>query len=149
MRLTRKPIAVAAAGILSLTGATAAWAVWSSSGDGNATAKVSSAKAVTVVAATPASGDLYPGGPAGSITFTLSNPNPYPVTLTGVSYGATSDSKISVSGSAPHNVSFVLPAHASNVNEVIDGVLLLDHSADDSYQGKSFDVAISLTGSQD
>jgi hypothetical protein len=149
MRFVRKPVAIVAAGLFVFAGAGAAYAAWSSSGSGSGGAKAISAQSITVTAATPSTGDMYPGGPAGTIDFTLSNPNPYPVILNSVSYGSTGDSKISVAWNAPKFVSFQLPAHASNVAEHINGVLEMSSSANDSYQGKSFNVAITLSGSQD
>ena len=61
-------------------GAGAAAALWSASGSGSGTARSVTAQVVTVTAATGAA-DLYPGFTGGDVHFTLSNPNPYPVTF--------------------------------------------------------------------
>jgi hypothetical protein len=133
-----------------------ALAAWSGSGAGSGTASARTAQAITVTAGGTVSADLYPGGPAGTIAFTLSNPNPYAVTMTGVSYGTPTSnntatcpsSDLSVSGTAPTSVSFALTPGASAVAKTITGVLVLALAAPDGCQGVSFTVPITLTGTQ-
>jgi hypothetical protein len=158
MRLSRKKlVAIGATLVVAGAGAVVAYAAWSAHGSGNGTASARSAQAVTVTAAANGSADMYPGGPAGTISFTLSNPNPYALTLTAVSYGTPvsaadlsgcPSTNLTVNGSAPATVSYNLPAGASNVAESIAGVLDLSHSAPDGCQGVSFSVPITLTGTQ-
>jgi hypothetical protein len=153
MRFSRKPVAVVAAAILTVGAAGAAWAAWSAGGSGSGTAKSISAQSIVVSAVTPAA-DLYPGGPAGKISFKLSNPNPYAVTLTSVAYGAVTsdtlgcDSSLATTLTAPTSISILVPANSTNVAASIDSVVKLDHSAPDACQGAAFDVAISLSGAQ-
>src|SRR5918996_4584183 len=57
-----------------------AFALWSSNGAGSGSAKALTAQTVVVNAVTGAA-DLYPGGPAGAVSFTLTNNNPYAITF--------------------------------------------------------------------
>jgi hypothetical protein len=154
--ITRRKIA-AAAGIGTIGAAgIVAYAAWSAAGTGSGSAKALTAQTITATAAS-GTADLYPGGPAGTVYFTLSNPNPYAVTMTGVSYGTITSSdpincsatNASIDAGAPSTVSFPLSAHASGVSDSIPGVLALAHAAPDGCQGVSFTVALTLSGAQD
>ncbi len=69
----------------------AAAALWSANGSGSGTARSVTAQPITVNAATGAA-DLYPGFNGGDVHFTLSNPNPYPVTFDAMTPGAITSS---------------------------------------------------------
>src|SRR5688572_13700370 len=69
-------VVAAIAGVGLLTGI--AFALWSADGSGGGKATALTALTVSVNAGTGAP-DLYPGGPAGAVYFTLSNSNPYAV----------------------------------------------------------------------
>ena len=62
---------------------TVALASWLATGTGNGYAKAGTAQPLTTNVATVTSGSLYPGG-NGDVYITVNNPNPYPVTVTGV-----------------------------------------------------------------
>ena len=70
-----------------LAGAGAAYAVWSSTGAGTATAQATTS-ASSVIASGTSAADLYPGA-VKSITVTISNPNPYPVLVNSISAGSS------------------------------------------------------------
>lgn len=134
-----------------------AYAAWSAFGSGSGGAAATVAQGLTVTAITPtgAAASLYPGGPAGSVYFQVSNPNPYAVTITSITWGtpvsnnttACPNSNISVSGSAPTTgLSISIPANSSSAAVSVPGVLLLSHSAPDGCQGVSFDVSMTVTG---
>ena len=70
-----------------LAGAGIAYAVWSSTGSGSATAQATSS-VNSVIASGTSAADLYPGA-VQSITVTISNPNPYPVLVNSISAGSS------------------------------------------------------------
>lgn len=139
-----------------MTIGTIAYAAWSANTSGNGEAVATVAQAITISPNSTGAATLYPGGPAATIFFTASNPNPYAVNFTAVSYGTPfstsptqcASSNISLSPTAPSTVSVSLPAGASNVALSIPGVLVLAHSAPDGCQGVGFQVSVQLTGSE-
>ena len=90
MRVLRKKRmrVVLAAGTLAVAGSVGfTWAAWTSSATGSGRAR-SSQMTFSVAASTPASGagTLYPSASAtGSITFSITNPNPYAIHIGAVS----------------------------------------------------------------
>jgi hypothetical protein len=70
-----------------VAGAGVAYAVWSSTGSGTATAQATTS-VDSVIAAGTSAPDLYPGA-VKSITVTISNPNPYPVLVNSISAGSS------------------------------------------------------------
>lgn len=135
-----------------------AFAVWSASGAGNGGAAAAVAQGLTVTAVTPsgAAANLYPGGPAGTVYFTVANPNPYAVTITSITWGtptsgnptACANVNISLAPSAPTSVSISIPANGTSATVAVPGVLDLLHSAPDGCQGQSFNVQMTITGTQ-
>src|SRR5215211_5578487 len=82
MRIVLVAGTLAAAGSVGFT-----WAAWTSSANGSGRTR-SSQMTFSVAASTPASGagTLYPSASAtGSITFSITNPNPYAIHIGGVS----------------------------------------------------------------
>lgn len=138
------------------TGAMIARAAWSANTSGNGEAVALTAQAITLSPNATGAPSLYPGGPAATIFFTASNPNPYAVNFTAASYGtpfstnsvACASANVSVATTAPATVSVSLPAGASNVSLSIPGVLQLAHSAPDGCQAVGFLVSVQLTGSE-
>jgi hypothetical protein len=99
---------------------------------------------------------LYPGGPAGWVYFTIQNPNPFPVTVTGLSWGtpvslnttACPSANVTLDASAPTTVNIPVSANTtSGVNQVFN-VLDMAHSAPNGCQGVDFSVPLSVTGTQ-
>jgi hypothetical protein len=86
MSLKKKLLAVPAIGT-ALVAAGVAYAAWTSTGTGSATAKATTA-ADSVIAAATSAADLFPGA-VGSVTVTISNPNPYPVVVNSISAGSS------------------------------------------------------------
>jgi len=135
--------------------AIAAWTA-SGSGSGAGAATVAASLTVTPVTPTGAGASLYPGGPAGPVYFNIVNPNPYAVTITGVSWGTPTStntttcasSNISLDSGAPSTVSISVPAASTASDVPINGVLDLSHSAGNGCQGVAFDIAMTVTGAQ-
>ena len=149
-------VVVAAVGILAAT----ALAVWSSNASGSGNTKAVTAETVTVNAIT-GTADLYPGGPAGKVYFTLTNTNPYSITfdsltgalVTDVSGGsggtpscATTD--VTVSTLPASGLALTVGANTTSATRSISGVVSMVGAAPDACQGAVFTVSLTLTGSQ-
>ncbi|MEV7028537.1 hypothetical protein [Kitasatospora sp. NPDC093558] len=141
------------------TGSGVAYAVWSASGSGTGGAAAAVAQGLTVTAVTPsgAAANLYPGGPAGTVYFKIANPNPYAVTITGLSWGtpvslnttACPSADVAIDASAPVTESISVPANTSGSTVfAIPGVLDMVHSAPDGCQGVAVSVPVTVTGTQ-
>jgi hypothetical protein len=99
--------------------------------------------------------DLYPGFTGGAAYFTIQNPNPYSITFTSMTPGtATVDA-----GHASCPASSITVAPATGLNLVaaantttgtlsISNVVSMATSAPDACQGASFDIQLTLNGTQ-
>jgi hypothetical protein len=152
MRLNKKLFAgglvagsVAVAGLAS--------ALWSSSGTGPSQARALSAATLTVNSAT-ATADLYPGYTQGDLFFTVTNTNPYPVTITSMTAGAVTSSdtaacaNTNVTVANASSLSLSVPAGGTSGTLTIPNVVTMITGAPDGCQGRTFSVALTLTGSQ-
>jgi len=109
----RAAVTVAITGAATLT-AGAAYAYWTSQASGEGVAAAGSAANVTLTAGT-ASASLFPGGSA-PVTFTVSNPNSYAVSLTAVALkSGTSPLSGDSACDAGSPVSFLAPTSAIRV----------------------------------
>ena len=87
--MSRKKIAAVVAGVaLFATAAGVAYAAWSSSASGSATAQSKTSVNSTIAPGTFGA-DLYPGADK-TVTVTITNPNEYPVLVTSISAGSSS-----------------------------------------------------------
>jgi hypothetical protein len=146
--------ATAAVGI----GAGIAVAAWTTSGSGSGAGAATTAQSLVVTPVTPAGtgASLYPGGPAGPVFFNIQNPNPYAVTITGLSWGTPTStdtttcasSNVSIDAAAPTTVSIGIPADSTVSDQEVNGVLDLAHSAPNGCQGVAFDATVTVTGTQ-
>jgi hypothetical protein len=136
-----------------LAGAGVAYALWTAQGTGSGRAQAVTATTITVNAATGAA-DLYPGFTGGDVFFTLTNTNPYPVafttmvpgTITSSNQAACPASNLTVSSAS--GLSLAVAAGATSGTLSIANVATLTTAAPDGCQGVSFDVALTLSGSQ-
>ena len=144
--------------LASLAGGGIAYAAWSASGSGSGSGRSLTAQTLTVNAVTPgaAAAALYPGGPAGWVYFSITNPNPYSITITHLSWGTpvSSDTancpsaNISVDPSAPTSINVPVPANGTSGAFQVFNVLDLSHAAPDGCQGVVFNVPLTVTGTQ-
>ena len=156
----RKLLIGAAASVAAVgAGAGVAFGVWSATGSGNGGAAATVAQGVTLTATTPtgSAATLYPGGPASSVYFTASNPNPYSVVITNITWGspvslnttACPSANISVDTNAPKTgLSIVIPPNPQTGGFSVPGVLDLSHGAPDGCQGVGFSVGMTISGNQ-
>lgn len=146
--------AVVAAGAI----AGAVYAVWSASGSGTGAGGALVAQSLVVTAVTPSgAGDsLYPGGPAGWVYFTVKNPNPYAVNITGFSWGAPVSSdptacpstNFTLDGSAPTTTSIPVAANTTSGAFQVFNIIDLSHSAPNGCQGVGVTIPVTVTGTQ-
>jgi hypothetical protein len=163
--VSRRAAAVLGALLLLIAGTTIAYANWVVRGIGFGTAKTISAVSLTVVADTGHAPDLYPGA-SGAIWFSITNPNPYPVTLTSASVGtphnqdAASTCQASTNGTTNLTVTarsiaitITVPSKAGTgagnpaaVSASLPGAIQMTMQADPSCQSQVFLVPVTLSG---
>jgi hypothetical protein len=145
-----------------LAGATVVYAFFTATGSGSGRASTASAQSITVTPVSCSAADLYPGGPAGAICFTLTNPNPYNVSFTGITYlpnnapivsnspTTCAASNFSIATNAPTSLGTPLVVNhgATTSRQSIAGVVLLASSAPDGCQNVTADVPVALSGTQ-
>jgi hypothetical protein len=148
-----------AAGVAALgLGSGVAFAAWTASGSGSGAGAATVAQTLVVTPVTPAGANasIYPGGPAAPVLLNIQNPNPYGVTITGLSWGTPTStdtttcasSNVSLDAAAPTTVSIAVPADSTASDVQVNGLLDLAHSAPNGCQGVAFDIAVTVTGAQ-
>jgi hypothetical protein len=156
--LTRRKVIFGAVTVMVLGIVSLSYAAWTSSGGGTGFAKAATAQAlssVDVSATTTAT--LYPGA-NGDLNLKISNPNQYPISITAVSGNGTitADSSHSTCGSDSSHLTGVsytnqtglsisVPASSSQA-VTLSGSVHMSNSSDNSCQGATFTVPVSLTG---
>jgi len=136
-----------------VTGGGIAAALWSANGSGPGQAKALSAQSLTVTAATGAA-DLYPGFTGGDVFFTITNPNPYPVTFTSMTAGTVTSSNpaacpsTNVSVANASGLSLAAAASSTSGTQSIANVVTMAAGAPDGCQGATFTINLTLSGSQ-
>jgi hypothetical protein len=134
-----------------LLAAGVAFAAWTGTGSGSGTARATVAVTVTI---NPTDGtpDLYPGFTDGDVYFTLTNGNPYPITFTSMTPGAITATPAtcpssSVTVDPATGFSLLSPPGTSGQLSIAD-VVSMSLDAPDACQGASFNVVLTLTGTQ-
>ncbi|MDX6651257.1 MAG: hypothetical protein QOJ38_38 [Solirubrobacterales bacterium] len=160
---SRKHKAVAAlAAAVAVIGASLVYAAWLATGTGSGYAKAGSAQALsTVDVSASTAATLYPGG-SGDVAIKVSNPNSYPVRVTGIALNGSSSSIAADSGHAactPTGVSFSdqsglsidVPAKSGAVNgtaqTTLSGAAAMSNASVDACQGATFTIPVTLSGS--
>jgi hypothetical protein len=155
LRRRRPYVVLAVGGITLLSTAGVALGLWAASGSGSGGAGALTAQSITVNAVPSPTADLFPGS-SGALQFELSNPNPYPVNLTSVVYGAvTSSDQANCAASYLTTATdgalaslIGLTAAAIDTPASIPAAVTLAANAPDGCQGVTFTVAVTLTGAQ-
>jgi hypothetical protein len=100
MKLSKKLVALGAAGAIVVGGSIAGYAFWTTGGSGTGTAGIGTDTSNVGLVATT-TGDLIPGGASVPVSLATSNPNTYSVALTGktVSIAAVKCGGVDVSSS--------------------------------------------------
>jgi hypothetical protein len=135
------------------------YAAWTTNGSGSGYAKAGTAQALsTVDVSASTSATLYPGGPAGDVLIRISNPNTYPVTVTGVSGSGSITPDGGHSGCSPSGVSFTnqtglsisVPAKVGATNgetqTSLSGAASMSNASVDACQGAVFAIPVTISG---
>jgi hypothetical protein len=148
----RRLLVFGVAGIVLTLVVGVAYATWTSNGNGFGRTRVTQAVAATV---DPANGeaDLYPGFDEGDIAFTVTNPNPYPITFTDMTAGAVTSSDEAACPAATITVEDasdlnVLAEPGTSETLTIADVVAMDIDAVGGCQNASFDIVVTLDGFQ-
>lgn len=168
MKLRKRLGVVASASILMLGGGVA-WASWTNSGTGSATAQATSATSLVVTPGSPV-GALYPlpagttpatgygSGTVGSVSTTVANPNPFPVTITAATVGSVTTTPLTGRTCTPGSVlpttgapialgsPVTLAANSAPTPVTVPGALYMEPDAEDGCQGAAFSVPVTVTG---
>ena len=160
--MKKRTIIVGVAAFAVLATAGVAFALWSATGTGSGTASATTAVTATVnpvnCTPSPACVDLYPGYTGGDVYFTITNTNPYPITFTDMAAGdVTVDAAHAAAGCAATNItvdspvtglSLVAPANSTTSQLSIADVVTMISTAPNACQGATFDIELTLTGTQ-
>jgi len=158
--ITRKKIAAATAATALGVGGVIAYAAWTSSGSGSGTISAGNASALVVADAHSAS-TLYPNG-TGDLVVTLTNNNPYNVSVTAIAQGALSSGSAtpaaitvdnghsscnvsSVTLTAPALSGVVVGKNGGTYTLTLHNAVAMDNSAVDACQGATFTVPVVAT----
>lgn len=143
-------VALSALALFIAAGAT--FGSWSLSGTGNGYAKAVTPSNLTLNDASASTvAQLYPGG-TGDVKVSITNPNAFPVTVTGVSgngtitsdKGATCDASTGVSYTNQTGLSLSLAAGATQVF-TLTGAAAMSNSTVDACKGAIFTIPVSVT----
>jgi hypothetical protein len=137
-RYVRRGLIVFAVATAAL-GSGVAYAAWTSSGTGSATTQAGTALAPVVTGGAVTTGVLYPGT-SGNAVVTVSNPNPYPVTVTSIAPNGAGTCGVSFAERFPGTQ---LAANSAPVAITFSVSMALN--APNSCQGASIDVPVVVT----
>lgn len=144
-KIAKRSAAIAVV-VTAIAGAGVAFAAWTSNGTGTGTATAGTSTPLTITQSASATG-LFPTGSV-NVPFTISNSNPYAVTLTGATAtNVTSDiadcnAAASVTGGAL-TLTDRIPA-GGTVSKTM--VVSMSNAANDDCQGATFTFDINVSG---
>lgn len=148
----RTLIVLSAAGLITGLSAGAAYAYFTSPGNGTGSAAVGSMQTVTIAATTATPGDpLLPSG-TGDVTLEATNPNPFPVTLLSVTSSGTITADAGHPGCTTTGVTFTsqsalnktIPANSTTTID-LKGAAAMGTSSSDGCQGATFSIPVTIT----
>jgi hypothetical protein len=135
------------------------FAAWTTNGTGSGYAKAGTAQALsTVDVSASTTATLYPGGPAGDVTIRVSNPNTYPVTVTGVAAagaitpdaGHATCTTTGVTFTDQTGLTIAVPAKSGAVNgeasATLTGAANMSNASVNGCQGATFTIPVTLSG---
>lgn len=148
----RTLLVLSAAGLITGLSAGAAYAYFTTPGNGIGSAAVGSMQTVTIAATTATPGNpLLPGG-TGDVTLEATNPNAFPVTLLSVTSSGTITADASHPDCTTTGVTFTsqtalnqtIPASSTTTID-LKGAAAMDTSSSDGCQGATFSVPVTIT----
>ncbi|GAC1326846.1 MAG: hypothetical protein NVSMB13_12590 [Mycobacteriales bacterium] len=148
---TRRSAATALLLVGALSGGVAI-ASWTQNGSGSGAALAKTAVA-SVVSAGTTTADLYPGQTTGTLSMSITNPNPYPVTFTNATMGSVTVDSTHSAGCTTTGLSFSTPTvsllvPANSVGTALSApIVAMSNASSNGCQGATFTIAVTLTGS--
>lgn len=142
-------IAVIGGTAVAVATAGAAYAAWAVSGTTTVTTTSATITALTVSATLSTA--LYPGA-TGSVSLAVTNPNPFPVTLTSLVFGSVTSGNTSACASSnvtvanPSSFNLVVAAGATSPTTVLANDAAMLSSAPTGCAGVSFSVPATVSG---
>jgi len=159
MRKKRLWISAAGAAVTLAITVGVAVALWTVSGSGSGAGAATEVNGLVVTPVTPSGpgASLYPGGPAGPVFVTIQNTNPFPVKVTGLTWGtptstnasACASLNISLASGAPTTASIAISANSTSSTIEFPAVLKLAETAPSGCQAVAFDIGLTVTGTQE
>lgn len=151
-RVSRKLAVVTT--VLAVSAVGLVYAAWTTNGTGSGYAKAGTAQALsTVDVSASTSATLYPGGPAGDVKIEISNPNSYPVKVTGVSGNGTITADAGHSGCTTTGVTFtdqtglnISVAANSSATATLTGAASMSNASLNACQGATFTIPVTISG---
>ncbi len=145
-------LAVAASvAVMVVAGGLTTFGAWTVGGSGDSYAKAVTAANLTMNVVAAATGDLYPGG-TGNVRYSVTNPNPFPITITAVSGNGTVTSDNATCTTGPTGVSFT---NATGLTQVVGAGLTvvfnlstaaaMSNASVNACQGATFTIPVTLT----
>jgi len=130
-----------------------AFAAWTATGSGAGYTQATTASALsTVDVSASTTAQLYPGGTS-DVKIRISNPNPYPVLVTGVVGSGTITSDKGAACNASTGVSFtdqtgqsIAVAAGGTTNVTFTGAAAMTNASDNACQGAIFTIPVTLSG---
>jgi hypothetical protein len=131
-----------------------AYGFWTVTGNGQADDKAVTAQTLTITAAASPTADLFPGG-TGALQFTVTNPNPFGVSLTSLSTTTVTSSdptncpaaNVTAAAGPTSITAIAVAAHATSPVQSVPGVVSMVTAAPNGCQGVTFTVTATLSGS--
>lgn len=130
-----------------------AFAAWTATGSGSGYTKATTASALTTIdVSATTTAQLYPGGTS-DVKLRISNPNPYPVTVTSVvgagvitsDKGAGCDASTGVTYTDQTGQSIAVAA-GGTTNVTFTGAAAMTNASANSCQGAVFTIPVTLSG---
>ena len=153
MKAPKKTIAIVGVALGALAIGAIAFAAWTSNGTGAEAAKSTTDKASAITAETSVA-DLYPGAQK-SVTVRISNPNDYPVMVTGIAAGSSKAvngcAADSVRSDARTDIKGLTQADGSTIKVVANGsgvyqlTTRMTNDPTDACKSQTFDFPLTAT----
>lgn len=129
-----------------------AFAAWTMNATGSVSDKALTAQTLTIVANATPTADLYPGG-NGAAQFTVTNTNPFAVTVTSITFGTVTSSdetncpasNLTAVSTTVGSLSIAVPANGSSAAQSLSNAFLLATAAPNGCQGVTFTIAATGT----
>ncbi|HEY0000959.1 MAG TPA: hypothetical protein VGB74_10935 [Actinoplanes sp.] len=153
-KITKRSAAIAAAIVVAVGGGGAAWAAWTVNNSATASASSGSALPVQIEGAA-LTRPLVPGSSTG-VKFTVKNPNPFKVSVTGITLtnfatsklGCTADTFLMVPGAAvtPFQIPAKTGADTPTTTVTFDNSIKLKANPSTSCQGAPITFKVNVAG---